>query len=155
MSHNLIENAFEPDKKFNLNDMNFRLAFTFEGALDGVRRNDPRYVQQYVRYFGQNIDGERFYRSIPFHDCTEADLAQFNPVAPMDKKRFEGIMKDPKRGMSCIDFEKEDLVLQSSETLVTVFQKMDIVLAPCNVYSKNLNRTIADINPECIPDLEK
>ena len=52
MSHNLIENAFEPDKKFNLNDMNFRLAFTFEGALDGVRRNDPRYVQQYVRYFG-------------------------------------------------------------------------------------------------------
>ena len=75
MSQNLIENAFEPDLKFNLNDMNFRLAFTMEGVIDQERKNDPRYVKQYVRLFGKNPAGERNDRLIPFHECTEADLS--------------------------------------------------------------------------------
>ena len=156
MSQNLIQNAFEPDLKFNLNDMNFRLAFTMEGVLDLERKNDPRYVKQYVRYFGSNTDGARNYRLVPFHECTEADLAQFYPVQSIYKKQFDDIANNPKRGASCIDFEKEDLNLWSSESLATEFQKIDIILAPCNVVNvKALGSTTADISPECIPDFEQ
>ena len=156
MSQNLIQNAFEPDLKFNLNDMNFRLAFTMEGALDIERKNDPRYVKQYVRTFGKNKAGVLNDRVIPFHECTEADLSQFYPVQSIYKQQYDDIVNDPKRGLSCIDFEKEDLNLWSNESLATEFQKIDIVMAPCNVVNeKALGSTTADISPECIPDFEQ
>ena len=57
--------------------------------------------------------------------------------------------------MSCIDFEKVDLNLWSSESTATEFQKFDMILAPCNVVNEQiLGSTTADISPECIPDFE-
>ena len=86
-SQSLKPNEFSPDENFNINDMNFRVAFTIEGAnpLNGdfERKDDPRYVKQYARYFGMNKDGVRNDIIIPFHDCTDADYELFNPLVPI------------------------------------------------------------------------
>ena len=66
--------------------MNFKVAFTIEGISDDVateRKDDPRYVKQYVRYFGLDKNGVYNQRLIPFHTCTEADYELFNPLMPI------------------------------------------------------------------------
>ena len=127
-----------------------------EGVLDIERKNDPRYVKQYVRVFGRNRAGVWNEQVIPHHECTEADLSQFYPIQSINKQQYDDIVNNPKRGASCIDFEKLDLNLWSNEMIATEFQKIDIVLAPCNVVNEiALGSTTADISPECIPDFKQ
>ena len=44
------ENAgISPNRPLNLNERNFRVAFAFEGYLDGLLKVDPRYVKWIFR----------------------------------------------------------------------------------------------------------
>ena len=83
MSQSVLPNEFLPDEKFNINEMNFKVAFTIEGIKDNERKDDPRYVKQYARYFGIDKDGVRNDQMIPFHECTDADFELFNPLMPI------------------------------------------------------------------------
>ena len=63
-----------------LSDTNFKLAFTLKDYLSGELKNDPRYVSWQPARYSQN-DGIFSFDPLGFHECTEEDYAQFNPVA--------------------------------------------------------------------------
>ena len=65
---------FDFNEKLDLNDINFRLAFSVEGYHSREMKNDPRYVKYLVRIFGIK-DGKEYETFIPYHRCEEKDWA--------------------------------------------------------------------------------
>ena len=63
----------------NLNDRNFRIAFSFEEKKAKELKDDPSYVRWIFRVKGQ-IKNEEFEHLLPFHECTDEDYAQFYPI---------------------------------------------------------------------------
>ena len=62
-----------------MNDINFRVAFAFEGFIDEELKNDPRYVRYIFRLQGKK-DDKYFERILPHHVCTAEDYAMFSPI---------------------------------------------------------------------------
>ena len=69
-------NIYDYSTRLDLNEINFKMAFSVEGYLDSQGRDDPRYVKYIVRIFGKK-DGVEYQEIIPFHKCTEQDWEQF------------------------------------------------------------------------------
>ena len=66
----------------NLNDRNFRIAFSFESTEGGNKmKNDPSYVRWIFKIAGFK-DKERYERLLPSHKCTDADYDEFYPINP-------------------------------------------------------------------------
>ena len=65
---------------FNLNERNYRVAFTVESFYAPIQqKSDPRYVKYLVRMYGQR-NGQSFQRVLPYHKCTEEEFDEFYPV---------------------------------------------------------------------------
>ena len=47
------ENIFDYTTRIDLNEINFRMAFSIEGYLDSEVKDDPRYVKYIVRVYGK------------------------------------------------------------------------------------------------------
>ena len=77
----VLPSFFSDQDILNLEENNFRLAFTIENTLDRERRDDPRYVKWSARFYGTK-NGEGFLEYLDFHKCTEEDYAEFNPIDP-------------------------------------------------------------------------
>ena len=70
------KNYFDFKDHLDLNQINFRLAFSVEGYHLRDLKDDPRYVKYLVRLFG--VDGNREYEQVlDFHKCTDLDWEQF------------------------------------------------------------------------------
>ena len=54
-----LSEYFETSSVVNLNDINFRMAFTVEGYLDKERKDDPRYIKYMVVLRGRE-DGNNY-----------------------------------------------------------------------------------------------
>ena len=68
------------DVSINLNERNYKFAFSVESFLHPKqRKSDPRYVKYLFRMYGQR-NGEEFQRIIPYHNCTDEEFDQFYPV---------------------------------------------------------------------------
>ena len=65
----------------NLNDINYRIAFTVEGYYDGKRKDDPRFVKFLIRLYGQK-EGKSYERLVEYHECTKEDFDSFDPIDP-------------------------------------------------------------------------
>ena len=63
----------------NMNEINFRAAFAFEGYNDEEFKNDPRYVRYIFRIQGKK-DDKYYERILPHHVCTPEDYAMFSPI---------------------------------------------------------------------------
>ena len=53
------KNFFDYNTRLDLNEINFKMAFSLEGYLDSVVRDDPWYVKYIVRIYGKK-NGEPF-----------------------------------------------------------------------------------------------
>ena len=91
---------------------------------------DPLWVKPFVRLYTVD-NGKESAREIPTHRCTEEDYAQFYPVEEGSIDLLEKLKNDPKRGLYCIDFKANDIVLQGNERN-KLFQYLDINFLPCN-----------------------
>ena len=67
------------DNQLNLNDRNFRIAFSFEEKKAKKLKNDPRYVRWIFRIKGFKGDKE-YEKILPYHECTDEDYAEFYPI---------------------------------------------------------------------------
>lgn len=72
-----IADHYSIEDRIDLNDINFRMAWSVEGVLDEQNRDDPRYVKWIVRMIGKE-NGTWYEKILPHHKCTEEDYAQFN-----------------------------------------------------------------------------
>ena len=57
----------------NLNEKNFRIAFTVESYLSPKKqKRDPRFVKYLFRLYGKR-NGVYYDKVLTYHNCTEAD----------------------------------------------------------------------------------
>ena len=146
------EGFFESSDVLNLSDVGFLMAFSVEGSVDGEMKDDPRYVKYVVRLIGKK-EGVKQEKFIPYHKCTANDWAQFPPAGRASADSWQKIKSDPKRGMFCFDKNEENLLYGQEKS--SEYQRIDIMLAPCNYIHNQLGETGDTIHPECIADLDK
>ena len=144
--------VFDFNEKLDLNEINFRLAFTVEGYHSREQKNDPRYVKYLVRIFGIH-NGKEYERFIPFHNCTEEDWEQFPPVQKASADAISAIRSDPKRGMFCLDWDSQDILIYGNERN-DEYQRIELVMTPCNYLHTHLGYKGDQIHPECVEDLD-
>ena len=90
----------------NLDEINFRFAWSIEGYHSREMINNPKYVKYLVRKVGRK-DGESFEKVMDYHICTEDDWAEFTPPSRGSADGWEQLKNDPKRGMFCLDDSDE------------------------------------------------
>ena len=73
MKQKFWSTIYSQDMKLNLDEINFKFAFSLEGALDNKNKNDPRYMKQYVHAITYFANGTIITTSLPFHECGEED----------------------------------------------------------------------------------
>ena len=154
ISETIVLNHLQPLDYLNINEINYRLAFTVEGQFEKERKDRPEFTKFLVRRLVINPEeGYREERFIPFHECTDEDYAQFYPINPTSEIRVNNIRTGEKRGFYCIDWEKEDLNIGISKP--GYLNYLDIMLVPCNYLGKTaLGLTKDDIDENCVADLE-
>ena len=92
VSEVIQRNHFTIKDSVNLNDINWRMAFTFEGQFEEEMKDDPRYTKILIRQLQIKPDvGFREERFIPYHKCTDEDYAQFYPIQEDNMFRLDQI----------------------------------------------------------------
>ena len=136
----------------SLKDIDFKIAFSVEGYHSRELKNDHRYVKYLVRTFGFK-DGVQFEEILDFHECTDDDWATFQKP---DKSSFDTIAeikRNPKRGMFCLDKEVDIRVYGNERN--DNYQRLELVLVPCNYIHTHLGYEGDSVHPECVADLAK
>ena len=148
----LEKNHFTDAELFNIHDENWRIAFTLEDYLTSKMKMDPRYVKFYVRTVGKK-DGVPTQRAIPFHRCTNDDLAEFDPVEQTSNDLLKALTTDPDRGLFCIEWDKADINLHGNENKKN-YEIIEIMVLPCNHRLTHIGDTEDRITEECVADLD-
>ena len=121
--------------QMDLNEINFRLAFSVEGYHTRKIKDDERYVKYLVRIYGKK-NGREYDYLINYHKCKVEDWNKFPPTAKSQSEVVNRIKEDGERGMYCLDYESDDLVIYGDETNSN-FQRLEILLLPCNYLHKD------------------
>ena len=144
------------ENQLNLNDQNFKIAFSFEKLLEKKLVNDPRYVRWIFRYdeFRQN---EWYERILPYHECTDEDYAQFHPMNFGSEDEFRNIRDNPDRGFFCLDWDDEDpFQIFGNSEFSSNYKVLEAILAPCNYLHKEIDpKGVYSIGEECNTDPEE
>lgn len=61
---------------------------------------------------------------------------------------------DPKRGLMCLDWNDDEPLLIYGKERNDEYQRIEIVLVPCNYIHTHLGYTGDSIAPECVADLD-
>ena len=63
---------YDKTDKLDLNEINYRIAFSFEGESDRKLKNDPKYVKILARAV-RRVDNVLSETVLGFHKCTSKD----------------------------------------------------------------------------------
>ena len=89
---------------------------------------------------------------IPFHDCTEADWAEFPPPSKSSTDSWNEIKNGTGRGMFCLDYSDDVLIYGNEKN--EEYQRLEIVLVPCNYQHTQWGYTGDSIYSGCESDLK-
>ena len=67
-----VSEHYDKTDKLDLNEINYRIAFSFEGENDRKLKNDPRYVKILARAV-RRVDNVLSETVLGFHKCTSKD----------------------------------------------------------------------------------
>lgn len=148
----LEKDVYDSTTRLNLNEINYRVAFTVEGYHSRERKDDHKYVKYLVRIFGRR-DRVEYETFIPYHLCTDEDWAQFSPPGKASADSWDEIKTDPTRGMFCLDWS-EDILIYGNERNDN-YQRIELVLVPCNYLHTHLGYKDDFVHEECVADLDK
>ena len=115
-------------------------------------KDDPRYVKFLVRIFGIE-NGQEYERIIPFYKCKEEDWEMFPPPTASSVDAINAIKSNPKRGMYCLDQSMDEFKVYGNERN-DFYQRIEIVLVPCNYLHTKWGYDGDSIDEECIADLD-
>ena len=157
MKHNadvtsvLETDVFDFNEITNLNDVGFRVAFSVRGYRKKELKDDPRYVKYLVRMFGKR-EGKDFERILPYHKCEESDWDKFPPPSNAHIDTFTQIKGGEQDGMYCLDWEddKAEDMLINGHSKNDEYQRLDIILVPCNYVHSYLGYEGDSISNECL-----
>lgn len=148
-----IDNEFPASETVNLNDINWRMAFSVEnfGTRDAIF--DPRYVKWIVRFLEKR--GENFTeRRLSTHKCTAEDFEMFHEVSLKDSAEFKTIVESENRGLMCLDKWEDDFFI-GGEYSSSLYSSLDLIMAPCNYIHHEISDWGDTVAPECIPDQQQ
>ena len=117
----------------DLSKRNFRVAFTIESYFSPYnQKSNPEYVKYVFRLLGKR-NGKEYERILPYHNCSDADYAQFYPVKTASAGLLEAIKADPARGMFCLDWNSEDGPIEiTGGHTDDDYTRFEVTLHPCN-----------------------
>ena len=70
----------------NINEKKYRIAFTIESYMSPKKqKSDPRFVKYLFRLYGKR-NGKEYEKVLTYHNCTDADYEEFNPVKKQSEK---------------------------------------------------------------------
>ena len=145
-----IDNEFPGDETVNLNNINWRMAFSVENFDSREAIFETNYVKWIVRFLEKR--GEEFTeRRLSTHKCTAEDFKMFYPVSSKDIDEFETLIGDEKRGLMCLD-EWEDDYFIGGEYSSPLYQSLDLIMTPCNYIHNEISDWGDTVAPECISD---
>ena len=67
-----VSEHYDKTDKLDLNEINYRIAFSFEGENDSKLKDDPRYVKILARAV-RRVDNVLSETVLDFHKCTSKD----------------------------------------------------------------------------------
>ena len=140
------------DEVVRLRDIDFHIAFSVESYFDRSMKDNPKYVKYLVRTYGRK-NGVEFEHILPTHKCEEADWALFPPADKGSFDAIEEIKKDESRGMYCLE-PSADIEIYGHEKNEN-YQRLEIVMLPCNYVHTHLGYEGDSVHPECDADLEE
>ena len=76
-----VSENYDFTDKIDLNEINYRIAFSFVGASTKKLKDDPRYVKILARTV-RRVDTKLSETILGLHKCTDKDWEQFYPIAP-------------------------------------------------------------------------
>ena len=137
----------EIGEKHNMNEYNFRIAFTIEDWYFPKFKDSEEYVKWAFRIYG-NKDNVAYERVIPYRRCTDKDYEEFYPIEKPKKQTLADIRSDPDRDFYCIDWDDENpFVIYGTETQANN-QRLEMILLPCNMVKSDIgpwNQTVSEI----------
>ena len=83
----ILPSHLENSETLNLNEINFKFAFTINNFQTGVTKDDPHYVKWIARLWIKK-DGVESERILKHHVCTENELKEFQPVSKKSDGEF-------------------------------------------------------------------
>ena len=155
VSSYIEKNFFDSSHRVNFKEDGIRFAFGIEGFIDHNLKLDSRYVKNLVRFWGKK-GGVEYEKLLPYHKCTADDFDEFAPPQPEAVGMLEAITDSEMRGLFCPDWD----VLDNEMEIWSIeddddYQRIDIVLLPCNYLHFEFGDTGDTIAPECIADLKE
>ena len=84
------KNYFDYKERLDLNQIDFRLAFSVEGYHDRVFKNSSKYVKYFAWILGVD-DDEEYEIMLDLHKCEQSDWDQFPLPAESSKDMMEKI----------------------------------------------------------------
>ena len=90
---------------------------------------------------------------IPFHKCTEQDWEQFLEPGKGMGDQISAVRANPKRNMYCIDNFKNFVIYGNEKN--SEYQRVEVVLVPCNYLHTQFGYTEDSIHPDCVSDLNQ
>lgn len=85
----------EDDVTINLNDRDFRLAFSIEDYVWPHRlKDDPAYTKWFARIWGKK-EGVPYEKQLDLHLCTDVDYSEFYPIRDASAALYDAIRADP------------------------------------------------------------
>ena len=98
-----IQDYYAQDDTLNLDEINFKFAFSIEGYFDVQDKNNPKYLRQYLRMTESFVDGSVKAISLPYHECTPEDYDEFYPPTKRSADILADVRKNPERRFYCVD----------------------------------------------------
>ena len=146
----------EQGQDANLNEYNFRVAFSVEDYLAPRRlKNDEKYVRWVFKRFGKK-DNVYFEREVPYHKCTETDYNEFYKIEQSQELRLSEIKSDPTRDFYCIDWDEEDPYVIYGLEGEANYQRLEMLLLPCNVVMSEIETSPKwEVKENCEGSLEE
>ena len=102
ISSYIERNVIPPDEEFHFAENGF-FAFGVEGYVDGLPRDDPRYVKMFLRLVGR-ADGKTYEHLLSYRKCHSEDYADMVTSNPSSAALIEQYRTDPEKSLNCIDW---------------------------------------------------
>ena len=129
-----------------------KFAFGFEGYKDVKDKVDPRFTRLITRVTNK-VSGKRWEHLMPYHKCTDEDLAAFPPPRKDSVNIFASIRSDPNRHLYCFDQEKyKDVIEIWGATYDNRYQRVEMILVPCNYRHTEVTDVGDVVSAECNSD---
>ena len=109
-----------------------RVAFQVTNLSGSEAKDNPEYIRYITRVMHRS-NQETKQIILKHRKCTESDLEDFGEPTTAAETVYSKIIEDETRNLYCIDLDEQgDLISIYGDRSDDAYQRLDIIVAPCN-----------------------